>query len=447
MTIWLQYDRSRTVLKLAGPVIVGMISQTLLNVVDTAMVGRLGSPSLAGSGMGGLVFWMCLGSLGALNIGTQAITARRYGEGRFHAAGKVLDNAAVIALVLGSVMTVLGVIFTPKLFPLIIHDPEVAVLGVSYLQARFFGALPFLIIFAFRGFFNGIGRTVVHMRVAILVNAINLFLNWVLIFGNLGAPAMGVMGAGLASAIGTLAGAIAIVMTAMMGSYRTKYHLFHKGSGSMMVKKGIIKLALPTGLQRVMSMMGFTVFLAITGLIGTVEQAVSNVIITIMSLSFLPGVAFGIAASTLISQKLGKEDTGGAEVMGWEAAKLSALFMGVMGVVFILFPSMLLKIFTNEAEVIRAGIVPLQIIGAVQFFDGVGMTISSALQGAGMNRWVMIAEVSISWFLFIPLTYIFAILAGWGLYGAWSVMALYFALFAVVCSLKFAGGSWQKVQI
>ena len=108
---------------------------------------------------------------------------------------------------------------------------------------------------------------------------------------------------------------------------------------------------------------------------------------------------------------------------------------------------MLLKIFTNEMDVIRAGIVPLQIIGVVQVFDGVGMTLSSALQGAGMNRWVMIAEVSISWFLFIPLTYIFAILAGWGLYGAWSVMALYFALFAVVCSWKFAGGSWQKVQI
>jgi putative MATE family efflux protein len=285
------------------------------------------------------------------------------------------------------------------------------------------------------------------MRVAILVNVINVFLNWVLIFGNLDAPAMGVMGAGLASAIATLVGAIAIVLIAVMGSYRTKYHLFHKGSGSMVVKKGIVKLALPTALQRVMSMMGFTVFLGIIGLIGTVEQAVSNVVITVMSLSFLPAVAFGIAASTLISQKLGEKNPHEAEMMGWEAAKLAALFMGSMGMVFILFPSLLLQIFTNEVEVIQAGIVPLQIIGAVQLFDGVGMTISSALQGAGLNRWVMIAEVSISWFLFIPLTYLLAILAGWGLYAAWSVMALYFALFAVVCAWKFAGRSWQKVKI
>ena len=208
-----------------------------------------------------------------------------------------------------------------------------------------------------------------------------------------------------------------------------------------------MKLALPTTFQHGLAMTAWTVFLSITGLIGTVEQAVSNVIVTIMSLSFLPGVAFGIAASTLISQKLGEEKPDEAEVMGWEAVKLAALLMGTMGLVFLVIPDMLLKIFTDEPEVIQAGIVPLRIMGAIQVFDGIGMTMSSALQGAGMNKWVMVAEVMISWGLFIPVTYLLAIVLGWGLYGAWGAVAMYLVLYAVVCSLKFSGRSWQKVRI
>jgi MATE family multidrug resistance protein len=447
MSILLHRERSRTVFTLAGPVIVGMISQTLLNVVDTAMVGRLGSTSLAATGMGGLVFWLTLGSLSALNEGTQAITARRVGEGRSEAAGQVIDNSVVIALAMGLTTSVLGVLFAPKLFPLIIHDPEVGVLGSGYLRARYLGAVQFMLIFAFRGFFNGIGRTVIHMRIAILVNVVNVFLNWLLIFGNLGAPKLGVMGAGLASAAGTTAGAVGILWTAYLGSYRHKYQLLRKGNASWEVKKNIMRLALPTTVQHGLAMVAWTVFLSLIGLIGTVEQAASNVVVTIMSLSFLPGVSFGIAASTLISQRLGEQEPEEAELMGWEAAKLAALFMGSMGVVFLLFPELLLRIFTPEIEVIQTGVVPLRIMGAVQVFDGVGMTMGSALQGAGMNRWVMVVEVSISWFIFIPLAYLGGIVAGWGMFGAWSAVGVYLVMYAVACSWKFAGKSWQKVRI
>jgi MATE family multidrug resistance protein len=204
---------------------------------------------------------------------------------------------------------------------------------------------------------------------------------------------------------------------------------------------------LPTTVQHGLAMVAWTVFLSLIGLIGTVEQAASNVVVTIMSLSFLPGVSFGIAASTLISQRLGEQEPEEAELMGWEAAKLAALFMGSMGVVFLLFPELLLRIFTPEIEVIQTGVVPLRIMGAVQVFDGVGMTMGSALQGAGMNRWVMVVEVSISWFIFIPLAYLGGIVAGWGMFGAWSAVGVYLVMYAVACSWKFAGKSWQKVRI
>jgi MATE family multidrug resistance protein len=440
-------ERTRSVLNLAAPVMVGMVSVTLLSVVDTAMVGRLGAPALAASGLGGQMFWLVMGSLGALSVGTQAISARRVGESRHDAAGQVIDNATVIAVVIGTVMTAVGVLLTPVLFPLIIHDPKVAVLGVGYLEARFWGALPFMVMWGFRGFYNGIGKTVVPMRVAIMVNAVNIFLNWVLIYGNLGFPKFGVVGAGMASSIATAIGAIAMVSTAYYGGYRSQYDLFRKGNSSMEIKKAIMKLAIPTTMQNALAMTGYAVFLAMIGLIGTEQQAVSNVIFTIMSISFLPGVSFGVAASTLISQKLGEGTAKAAESMGWESMKLSATLMGMLGIIFMLFPSDLIEIFTNDPTLVKMGVVSLRIMGAVQAFDGIGMTMSSALQGAGMNRWVMIAEVCISWGLFIPLTYLMGIKAGWGIVGAWSAVAVNLVLFAAACSLKFAGRKWQAVRI
>jgi MATE family multidrug resistance protein len=121
--------------------------------------------------------------------------------------------------------------------------------------------------------------------------------------------------------------------------------------------------------------------------------------------------------------------------------------MGTMGIIFIAIPSTMLSIFTSDKSVIAAGIVPLRIMGAVQMFDGIGMTMASSLQGAGMNRWVMVADISISWGIFLPLTYVSGILTGWGLPGAWSAAALYLVLYAVACSLKFAGKKWQSVHI
>jgi MATE family multidrug resistance protein len=445
--LFFEAERTKTVLNLAAPVMAGMVSVTLLNVVDTAMVGRLGAPALAASGLGGQIFWLVMGSLGAVSIGTQAIAARRVGEKRNEAAGQVIDNAAMIALVVGAVMTVLGEILIPILFPLMIHDPEVAKLGVGYLQARFMGALPFMVMWAFRGFYNGISRTVIPMRVAILINVVNIFLNWLLIYGNWGFPKWGVFGSGVGSSIATFVGAVAMVGTAYYGGYRKQYQLFRKGNASSEIKNAIMKLALPTTMQNALAMTGFAVFLSMIGLIGTAQQGVSNVIFTIMSISFMPGVSFGVAASTLISQKLGEKEPKVAEAMGWESMKLSATLMGIMGIIFMLFPSDLLRIFTNDASLIKIGVLPLQIMGAVQAFDGIGMTMSSALQGAGMNRWVMVAEVCISWGLFIPLTYGMGIKMGWGIVGAWSAVGIYLMLFATVCSLKFAGGSWQKVKI
>lgn len=187
-------DLSARVWHLAGPVVVGMISQTLLNIVDTAMVGRLGPTALAATGLGGVLAWTIMGAIGQLNIGAQAVSSRRFGEGKLHAAGAVLDNALLVAAVVGTFTSLILSGVMADLYHFFSDDPAVTLIGRDYIRLRLLGSLPFMVIMAHRGFFNGIGETYLHMRVAIVINVINAGLNWIFIFGNLGADAMGAKG-------------------------------------------------------------------------------------------------------------------------------------------------------------------------------------------------------------------------------------------------------------
>lgn len=121
--------------------------------------------------------------------------------------------------------------------------------------------------------------------------------------------------------------------------------------------------------------------------------------------------------------------------------------MGALGVIFIIFPTLILELFTEDLRVIEAGVLPLRMMGFVQVFDAIGMVISQALEGAGFNKWVLKAEVAVNWGVFLPLTWIFTFLFGWGLTGAWIALAVYLVLFAVVVSRKFALGEWKSVQV
>ncbi|HEB84938.1 MAG TPA: MATE family efflux transporter [Bacteroidetes bacterium] len=432
---------------LAGPVVVGMISQTLMSVVDTAMVGRLGAEALAAAGLGGVLSWMILGSLGALYIGSQAVAARRHGEGDFAQAGKVLDNALLLSVVLGFVIVFVLAPGMRDRFFLFSNDPIVVSEGRGYIYNRLLGGLPFMVIMAHRGFFNGVGETKLHMQVAILINSLNVVLNYFLIFGHGGFPRLETAGAGLASALGTTVGAGYFLLLGLNRKRRARYTYYRLANLDRVVTWRIARLALPSAAHSFMVMLGFSVFSALVARLGTVEMAATNVCINVASLSFLPGAGIGIAAATLIGRSLGEKKPDKAEEYGWEALRIGVLFMGLLGLVFIAMPEVILRLFTPDQAVIQAGVLPLRVVGLFQAFDASGMVLSMALEGAGMNRWTMMAEISVNWGLFLPLTYLFAFVFGWGLTGAWTAMAIYMFVFGVVVALKFAGGSWKTVEV
>lgn len=447
MRIFLRKDLSAEVWKLAGPVVLGMISQTLMNVVDTAMVGRLGAYALAATGLGGLLSWMILGTLGGLNMGVQAVTARRFGEGNKIDAGKVLDNGLLIAILIGSICTIFISHGMSYLFRFFTEDQTVVAAGSGYIYYRLLSGLPFMLIVAHRGFFNGIGKTKLHMRVVIVNNVLNVGLNYALIFGRFGFPQMGAHGAGLATTLATIAGTLYFILIALDRKRRNPFRYYQFTNLDMDVCKGIIRLAVPSGLQVLLAMTGYAAFSAIIARIGTIELAATNVCITIWSLAFLPGAGLGVAAASLIGQKLGEKRPEKAEEFGWESARMGILTMGFIGISFLLIPEYIFKIFTDDMAVIATGKIPLRILGIVQVFDATGMVLSQALQGAGMNRWVLQAEIAVNWGFFIPGTLLVVLFFGWGHNAAWIILGLYLVIFGTVITLKFAGGKWKTVKV
>jgi Na+-driven multidrug efflux pump len=194
-------------------------------------------------------------------------------------------------------------------------------------------------------------------------------------------------------------------------------------------------------------MAGLTIFLWIVGRIGKAELAASNILMTLSSFTFLAGYGFAVAAATMVSQNLGKGNAEVAERYGWEAVKLGLICMGFFGVLFILFPKIMLEIFTDQTAVIDTGKNILVLFGIIQFFDAVNLILSHALQGAGYTKWVMKTEGLVVWLLFLPAAYILSVVLGFGLYGAWISMFAYSLIMALSMLWKFKAGKWKEAEI
>jgi MATE family multidrug resistance protein len=440
---------TRGVLKISTPAVAGLSSQMVVSVVDTAMVGRLENTEvvLAAMGLGLLATWAITSFFSSLATGTHVLTARRVGESASERAGDVLNNSIVLSLILGIIFGFVGFTFSFNIIDFFSSDPAVAFEGQSYMQWRFVGLLFFLLVVSYRGFFNGIGHTKVFMMSAIIINSSNILLNWLLIFGNLGFPRMGLAGAGAASTCAHILGCIFFIGATFLPSYRTTYRYYRGLRLSRPIIEQIIRISLPVSMQNILILLGFLSFVAITGLIGTTEQAATQVVTTALFMSFLPCFGFGIGAQTLVGQNLGNGNLRLARRFGMEAAKLATYFTTLLGMVFIFLPDLVIALITNNPEVAATARPILQIAGATQIFYAAGIVLAHALQAAGATVYVMWIEVITHWVIFLPACYLMGVTFGGGIIGAWLALPAYILSYTGLIYLKYRGDSWLLMRV
>jgi len=442
---------------LAGPVILAMVSQTLINQVDHALIGRLPQvdsiPGQAALFPSLVLMWLVGGSLSAISVGTQALTARRTGEEADHRAGSVMLNSVSVAILLSSVLAALFWYLTPHLFPYLAKDADVIRLGVPYTRWRMVGVLPMVGAISYKSWFDGLGHTRVHMGAAITMNLLNFVLNIALVFGKWGFPAMGVEGSAIASMLSSYLGFFIMIAWSLRSEYRLRFanYKFSNLSGGQMWE--IFKLSYPSAIATMCVMTGFGLFQLIVGRLDTAAghgpiygAATWNVIIVLM-LFFTAFMAYGSATATLVGQSLGAKRTDLAEAYGWEAVKIGVYFTIVIGVLIAIFPGAILHVLSKDDAVIAAATPVLRVCGGLLPFVLSGLVLTQALFGAGNTTFVMAVEFGLHFFCLVPLAWFCGVTMGWGMMGVWMGAFVYILLLATIMGWKFAEGRWKEIRI
>jgi MATE family, multidrug efflux pump len=459
----------KVVLKLAAPTVLAMLTQSIVNEVDIVFFSWLPCPESSNAQAALLpsliLLWMFGGSLSAISVGTQAIAARRVAQKKPEDAGAVLVNSWFFALTAGIVFTAIGYLVLPHVLRILIRVPEVRAEATSYLHWRLLGIVSMAMTFSFKAFFDGIGKTHVHMVSAIVMNALNIVLCLIFIFGRFGAPRMGMAGAGLSGFIATWVGLGIMIGWAVFRRYRG-YRPFRLRTLSKGITWDVLRLSIPSAVATVAVMSGFALFAMIVskldsisgakvlnplcpgGLAGAVNSAATTVIVGILKLTFTACLAFGTSTATLVSQSLGAGEPERASRFGWVSVRLGLVIFGVVGLLEgVIFPHSILSFVSHSPPVIAAALTPLRMMGICTPLIAVGMILTQALFGAGNTRFVMIVELCLHFLCLVPLAWFLGITAGFGLVGIWTAAVSYILGLSSIMVWKFSTGDWKHIRI
>jgi putative MATE family efflux protein len=276
------------------------------------------------------------------------------------------------------------------------------------------------------------------------MHAANVFLNWLLIFGNLGAPALGVQGAGAASACSVFIGTACYVF---MASRHARGAGFLRGIPGADTMRTMVRISFPAGMQTFFFAAGMTVLFWIVGQIGTAELAASHVLITVMLVTILPAIGFGLAAATLVGQALGSKDRAEAMVMGWAVVRVAMTVVGIVALIEIVVPDLILGVFLHDPATLELARWPLRVVGLATVFDAAGLVLLNAHLGAGYSRWVMKVSIGLQWGVFLPSAYLLGPVLGQGLLAVWIANAGFRALQAAVMASSWKKGRWAYVRL
>jgi putative MATE family efflux protein len=437
-------SRTQDVLKLALPIIGGMVSQNLLNLADAWMVGSLGPSALAATGLANFLNFVAVAAITGISPAVQAIAARRAGEGRMGETAVPLNGGLLLSMMIGVPLSAILIFFAPAIFRALNNDPAVISQGSDYLQWRLVAVVAVGMNFSFRGYWSAMKMTRIYMITLIDMHVLNVIFSYSLIHGLFGLPVLGVKGAGIGTTLAIFIGT---------GIYFWHAHKHAKGHGFLERRPtgdefhSLLKLGIPSAVQQLLFSGGFTVLFWIIGKVGTAELAVSNVLVTISLTAVLPGIGFGIAAATLCGQALGRGDAADAKRWAWDVYRISLWLFVPLALVMLLLPGPVLTLFVRDATLVHLGRLPLQMVGINILLDALGLIMMQALLGVGASRLVMIVAVGLQWLLFLPAVYLIGPVFAMGLTAIWIAMGVYRLLQTAIFTAAWQRGGWMHLKI
>lgn len=432
----------RAVLRLALPIVASNLLQRGVGIVDALMVGRLGAAELAAVGLAQLLIFFQMALVYGLGVGLTVMVAYHTGAGDAARRAHTVRSGLALGLALAVGLSLLGLWGSRWAAALLGASGRVLELSVAYLLVSWilFAFLVFLHLLS--AIFQGAGDTRTPLKVVTAVNLLHVAVALPLIFGFLGAPALGVVGAAVGSGVSEAVGVAWLVALArrrgllLPGAWTDREAVLRMGRvGWPAIGERLVTNGMQLAFARVV--IGF----------GVAVYAAHQVGLNIEALSFLPGLAFAQAATALVGQRVGARDPEGARRTAGQALLVCLAVMTAFGLAFVLAPGLWVRLFTPEPEVLAWGEPLLRIMGLLQVPLALALVVAGSLRGAGETRTVLWAAIVGGWVVRIPLAVVLGIWAGYGILLVWLTMVLDWAVRAVLMGWRLSRLDWARLRL
>ena len=404
-------------LKLALPIILSLAGQSVVQMIDTIMVGRLGAVELAAVAFAGTIIMNVMVVGIGISISLTPMTGQAFAKNAFKRAAILFQNS--LALNSYTAVVLVGILFAVLPLLQFLGQPEdVIQISKGYYIFTALSVIPFLIFLSFKQFMEGIGNTKVAMVITIMCNLVNIILNYAFIYGKLGAPQLGVTGAAVATLIARLMMPIAFFLY-MYRTYPFKrfFSFFRKKTLSFKTQMNLLKVGSPIAGQMVIEYLSLSFMVVMMGWVGTVALAANQIAMSLISFAFMISNGIAGASTVLVSQSVGRRDYGSVRSYAHASFHMSIAFMAVAGILFAVFGRQIATLFTSDAEVIAMAGKIFLVCAVLEVVDGLQITALGALRGLMDVNKPMIYAVIAYVFINIPTSYFLGFVLDMGAIG------------------------------
>ncbi len=436
----------RAIFMLSVPMVLEMMMESVFFLVDAYYVSSLGANAIATVGLTESVLTLVYAVAIGLSMGVTAIVARRVGEKDIKGASQTAVQSILLGIAVAAIISFIGILFPKEILGLMGAESDLIADGYRYTQVLLGGNVTIMLLFLINAIFRGAGDASVAMRVLIFSNVLNIILDPMFIFGFGPIPAFGVQGAAIATTIGRGSAVIFQLLILFYGWSKIKV-AFRDIVFRATIMGNLIKVSLGGIGQFIIGTSSWVFLMRIMAEFGSEVLAGYTIAIRVLMFTLMPSWGMSNAAATLVGQNLGAAKPDRAEKSVWKTGKYNAYFMLFVSLIYLFFAEAIIKIFSNEPQIIEYGALSLRVIAAGYVFYAYGMVIIQSFNGAGDTRTPTVINFFCFWVFQLPFAYLAALVLNWGAMGVFLAITFAEVLIAVIGIIWFKKGKWKAVEV
>ncbi|MCO4821353.1 MAG: MATE family efflux transporter [Flavobacteriaceae bacterium] len=436
----------RAVFMLSIPMILEMLMESIFALVDILYVSKVSVNAVATIGLTESIITLVYAVAIGLSMAATAVVARRVGEKDIKGASQAAVQVIFLGVIISMGITAIGIFYPKDLLELMGAETSLIEEGYGYTQVLLGGNITIMLLFLVNAIFRGAGNASVAMWTLILSNGLNIILDPMFIFGFGPIPEYGVEGAAIATTIGRGTAVVFQIFVLFYGYSKIKIRVKDLVLRTA-VMLNIIRVSIGGIGQFLIGTSSWVFLMRIMSEFGSEVLAGYTIAIRVMMFSLMPAWGMSNAAATLVGQNLGAKKPNRAEASVWKTGKYTAIFMGIVSVVYLVFATQIVSWFNTDAEVVKNGSLCLRVLAAGYIFYAYGMVIIQSFNGAGDTKTPTYINLICFWMIQLPFAYLMALTFGFGPIGVFMAITLAEVLIAIIGIIWFKKGTWKLIKI